>query len=90
MVSYYRYLTTYIYVNNILIYYNSILTEIQILLLLRSNKPQDAELISDISCTLVTFHEKTKIKNAVILKAMLDIFIEILNWYIYHNIKYIM
>lgn len=52
---------------------------LQILFLIKSLKTQEAELIGDITSTVVTFHSKTKINNAVILKVMLDIYIEILS-----------
>ncbi|KAM7347162.1 thyroid adenoma-associated protein homolog isoform 2-T2 [Cochliomyia hominivorax] len=37
------------------------------------------DLIADITCSIVSVHERTKLKNAVILKVMLDIYVEILN-----------
>ncbi|XP_055912473.1 thyroid adenoma-associated protein homolog [Eupeodes corollae] len=52
---------------------------LQILFLIKALKTQEVELIGDICSTVVTFHSKTKMNNAVILKVMLDIFIEILS-----------
>ncbi|XP_018794647.1 PREDICTED: thyroid adenoma-associated protein homolog [Bactrocera latifrons] len=51
---------------------------LQIYMLLKALKRPDAELVGDIAATLVVVQEKTQIKNAVILKLILDIFIEIL------------
>lgn len=37
----------------------------------------------DICCTLVCFHKRTGLQNAVVLKTMLDIFIEILSRWVF-------
>lgn len=50
-------------------------------MLLKALKRPDAELVGDIATTLVVVQEKAQIKNAVILKLILDIFIEILQRY---------
>ncbi|XP_065363222.1 tRNA (32-2'-O)-methyltransferase regulator THADA isoform X2 [Calliphora vicina] len=53
---------------------------LQILYLVKYHKNYlTDDLIADITCSIVSVHERTKLKNAVILKVMLDIFIEILN-----------
>ncbi|XP_067637343.1 tRNA (32-2'-O)-methyltransferase regulator THADA isoform X3 [Eurosta solidaginis] len=51
---------------------------LQIYLLLKAVHQPDAELVGDIANTLRVFHEKSQLRNAVILKLMLDIFIELL------------
>ncbi|XP_014094580.2 tRNA (32-2'-O)-methyltransferase regulator THADA [Bactrocera oleae] len=51
---------------------------VQIYMLLKALKRPDVELVGDIATTLVVVQEKTQIKNAIILKLILDIFIEIL------------
>ncbi|XP_011194015.1 thyroid adenoma-associated protein homolog [Zeugodacus cucurbitae] len=51
---------------------------LQIYMLLKALKRPDAELVGDIATTLVIVQQRTQIKNAVILKLILDIFIEIL------------
>ncbi|XP_046803544.1 thyroid adenoma-associated protein homolog isoform X4 [Lucilia cuprina] len=53
---------------------------LQILYLVKYHKILlNDDLIADITCSIVSVHERTKLKNAVILKVMLDIYIEILN-----------
>ncbi|XP_004536382.1 thyroid adenoma-associated protein homolog [Ceratitis capitata] len=51
---------------------------LQIYMLIKAHKQPDEELVGDIATTLALFQEKTQIKNAIILKLMMDIFIEIL------------
>ncbi|XP_054727416.1 thyroid adenoma-associated protein homolog isoform X1 [Anastrepha obliqua] len=51
---------------------------IQIYMLLKAHKLPDAELVGDIVHTLISFQGKTQIKNAIILKLIMDIFLEIL------------
>ncbi|XP_017474797.1 PREDICTED: thyroid adenoma-associated protein homolog isoform X1 [Rhagoletis zephyria] len=51
---------------------------LQIYMLLKAHKQPDVELVGDIATTLVLFQEKTQVKNAILLKLIMDIFIEIL------------
>uniref|UniRef100_A0A1B0G450 tRNA (32-2'-O)-methyltransferase regulator THADA n=1 Tax=Glossina morsitans morsitans TaxID=37546 RepID=A0A1B0G450_GLOMM len=53
---------------------------LQILYLIKNHKSLlSSALIGDITCSLVTLHEQTQIDHAVIMKVVLDIFIEILS-----------
>ncbi|XP_061403035.1 tRNA (32-2'-O)-methyltransferase regulator THADA [Musca vetustissima] len=61
---------------------------LQIYFLLKNHKGiLNEELITDISSTFVCFHKRTGLQNAVILKTILDIFIEMLNSLSSMNVK---